>query len=81
MHVQDPRSELKGAGLGRALLERVIHYCRSRGTRELFGEVLPENRRMLGLATTLGFRADASDNDCVRVSLKLANDPSELTLG
>ncbi len=75
------RSELKGAGLGRALLERIIHYCRSRGTRELFGEVLPENRRMLGLATALGFRADASDNDCVRVSLKLASDPSELTLG
>jgi len=46
----------------------------------LFGEVLPQNRRMLELAAALGFQADASDNDCVRVSLKLANDPSELTL-
>ncbi len=70
------RSDLKGAGLGRALLEKIIHYCRSRGTRELFGEVLAENRRMLELAAALGFHVDASDNGSVRVSLRLANDPS-----
>ena len=70
------RSDLQGAGLGRALLEKIIHYCRSRGTRELFGEVLAENRRMLELAAALGFHVDASDNGSVRVSLRLANDPS-----
>ncbi len=70
------RSDLKGAGLGRALLEKIIRYCRSRGTRELFGEVLAENRRMLELAAALGFHVDASDNGSLRVSLRLANDLS-----
>ena len=70
------RSDLQGAGLGRALLEKIIYYCRSRGTRELFGEVLAENRRMLELAAALGFHVDASDNGSLRVSLRLANDPS-----
>src|SRR5262249_22168902 len=39
------RSDLKGRGLGRALLEKLIRYCASRGTRELIGDVLAGNTR------------------------------------
>lgn len=49
------RSDLKGQGLGRALLEKMIRYCRGRGTGELVGEVLSGNRPMLSLARSLGF--------------------------
>jgi len=49
------RSDRKGRGLGRVLLEKMIRYCRSRGTREMVGQVLGENRRMQQLARELGF--------------------------
>ena len=34
------RSDIKGAGLGRMLMEKMIDYCRSRGTKRMFGQVL-----------------------------------------
>jgi len=49
------RSDVKGQGLGRALVEKMIRYCRSRGTGELVGQVLSENTPMLALAKKLGF--------------------------
>ncbi len=49
------RSDVKGQGLGRALVEKMIRYCRSRGTSELVGQVLTENTAMLSLAKKLGF--------------------------
>jgi acetyltransferase len=50
------RSDLKGLGLGRALLEKMIRYCRQRGTGELVGQVLAGNRPMRSLAQETGFR-------------------------
>ncbi|MDX1590147.1 MAG: bifunctional acetate--CoA ligase family protein/GNAT family N-acetyltransferase [Oleiphilaceae bacterium] len=49
------RDDQRGEGLGRTLLEKMIAYCRSRGTREMVGTVLPENFPMLHLAERLGF--------------------------
>jgi acetyltransferase len=49
------RSELKGKGLGRLLMERMIAYLRDRGTQELAGETLPDNERMQNLARDCGF--------------------------
>ena len=49
------RSDLKGHGLGALLLEKLLRYCRARGTHELVGEALPDNQRMLKLAHHLGF--------------------------
>ncbi|HEY0586856.1 MAG TPA: bifunctional acetate--CoA ligase family protein/GNAT family N-acetyltransferase [Pseudoduganella sp.] len=49
------RSDLKGRGLGALLMEKMLRYCRARGTQELVGEALPENQRMLQLARHLGF--------------------------
>ncbi len=65
-------SELKGKGLGRALMAKMIGYCRDRGTSELVGEVLAENRRMLRLAKSLGFeRRRLPEGDVIRVHLEL----------
>jgi len=49
------RSDLKGLGLGRLLMEKIIRYCKERGTRELTGQALMENGGMQGLAEKLGF--------------------------
>ena len=49
------RSDLKGLGLGQMLMKKLIAYCRSRGTREIVGEALPQNTRITKLARGLGF--------------------------
>lgn len=53
------RSELKGGGLGRLLMDKLIAYLRASGTRQLVATVLRENQRMLELARSLGFREAA----------------------
>jgi acetyltransferase len=51
------RSDQKGRGLGHALLEKLIRHARTRGAREVVGQVLPDNRPMLELAHALGFQS------------------------
>jgi acetyltransferase len=66
------RSDLKGRGLGRLLLDKMIRYCRSRGTQVLVGDVLSENTGMLGLCRSLGFESGPSDEpDRLRLRLPL----------
>ncbi len=60
------RSDLKGQGLGQLLMERLIAYCRSRATREIVGEALPQNTRILNLARKLGFEITATGEDGTR---------------
>jgi acetyltransferase len=55
------RSELKGTGLGSCLMQKLIRYLRSRGTRRLVGTVLVSNTRMLQLAERLGFEVGPPD--------------------
>jgi acetyltransferase len=57
------RSDLKGAGLGRRLMEKVIAFLRTRGTRRLVATVLNENQAMLDLAAELGFVPRAEQHD------------------
>jgi acetyltransferase len=52
-------------GLGRLLLQRMIDYCRRRGTRSLRGDVLHENTGMLALARACGFSAQAGEDPTV----------------
>jgi acetyltransferase len=67
------RSDQKGQGLGWALLDKMIRYSRARGTRELVGQVLPDNRAMLDLAHQLGFQSRYLPEDgIVEVRLALA---------
>ncbi len=49
------RSDMKGQGLGRLLMEKAIRYTASRGTTEVAGQILAGNRAMIGLAQRLGF--------------------------
>jgi len=51
------RSDLKRTGLGTALMNKMIGYCKSRGTGEIVGRVLADNQAMLELARKLGFVA------------------------
>jgi len=69
-------SDVQRLGLGRKLLEKMIDYCRSRGTRRLVGPVLRSNHVMLALIGALGFRlARSPDDDQVyETSLDLGNE-------
>jgi acetyltransferase len=49
------RSDVKGQGLGYRMLEKMIAYCRARGTKRIVGQVSGDNQRMLELVRTLGF--------------------------
>lgn len=70
------RSDLKGQGLGKRLLVKMIDYCRARGTSEMIGQVLDDNHGMLGLAKSTGFEVHALEiDDAVEVRLVL-NQPS-----
>ena len=68
------RSDLKGQGLGTALMAKMIRYCRSRGMVEIFGHVLRDNGPMLALAERFGFRRTRSlgADNAVEISLALA---------
>jgi acetyltransferase len=68
------RSDLKGRGLGIALMRRLIDHGRKEGLTELFGAVLPDNERMLRICRELGFSIDerVPGEQLVRASLKLA---------
>jgi acetyltransferase len=71
------RSDLQGHGLGRALMEKMIRYCRERGTRQLYGMVLKSNVAMLSLNFKLGFQpdlvlADAGGDPLEKMVLQLA---------
>src|SRR4051795_8538560 len=67
------RSDLKGCGLGWALMQRIIAYARSIGLKRITGEVLRENATMLRMADRLGFKAayDADDPGLVHLTLTL----------
>jgi acetyltransferase len=68
------RSDLKGRGLGRILMAKLIEYARREGIEELFGMILPDNERMLRICRELGFSVAerVADDNLVRASLRLA---------
>ncbi len=68
------RSDMKGLGLGRLLMDRLIGYARSIGLSSLYGLVLSDNEGMLGLNRKLGFtlKREPDDPGVIRVTLDLA---------
>jgi acetyltransferase len=72
------RSDVKGHGLGHALMEQMLAYARARGLMTVFGEVLAENHRMLDIARELGATvASRSGPDrSVKVAFDLKSDPA-----
>jgi acetyltransferase len=65
------RSDLKGRGLGRLLMRKLIAYCRARGTGMLWGHVLSDNAAMLRLSRELGFRTREREGAIEEVALPL----------
>jgi len=64
------RSDLKGLGLGRRLLTKLIDYTRQHGLQRLNGITMPNNQGMITLARKLGFSVDIQLEDGI-VSLTL----------
>jgi acetyltransferase len=65
-------SELKGIGLGGKLLQKMIDYCRSQGTKMLIGCTMLENSGMANLARKLGFTVKFNREDgLIDMSLNL----------
>ena len=66
------RSDLKGSGLGRELMAKMIRYSKSRGTKSMVGQVLRDNTRMLQFVEDLGFqRTRVVDEQVLEVELDL----------
>lgn len=71
------RSDLKGLGLGRRLLEKLINYTREHGLQRLNGITMPNNQGMVSLARKLGFEVDVQLEDgIVGLTLRLNTQPT-----
>ncbi len=67
------RSDLKGQGLGYKLLDKMIGYCRARGTKTMTGQVMAGNHPMLDMVRALGFRVKRlEDEPVMETTLDLA---------
>jgi GNAT superfamily N-acetyltransferase len=67
------RSDIKGQGLGPIRFKKLIDYCRSRGTKELVGEALADNQRVLGLVRHFGGAISHSEPGTVLFRFDLAS--------
>ncbi len=70
------RSDRKGRGLGRILMQTILDYARAEGIGEVFGIVLSENRGMLALAEELGFERGSHPDDPELVELRCRLGPA-----
>ncbi|WP_151669237.1 bifunctional acetate--CoA ligase family protein/GNAT family N-acetyltransferase [Nitrincola schmidtii] len=71
------RDDMQGEGLGMILMEKIIQYCRARGTLMIMGSTLPSNKGMQGLARKLGFRNSFnSEEEVIEMKLML-HEPTE----
>jgi RimJ/RimL family protein N-acetyltransferase len=57
------RSDLKGRGLGWALMQLMIEYGKSEGLRRIEGQILQENAVMLKMCRELGFNVKTDDEN------------------
>jgi acetyltransferase len=67
------RSDLKGRGLGWALMQLIIEYAKSEGLKRISGQVLQENSIMLNMCRELGFtiKSDPTDRSLCNARLEL----------
>src|ERR1700681_681086 len=67
------RSDLKGRGLGWALMQLIIEYAKSQDLKRIDGQTLQENSVMLKMCRELGFKikADTEDSGVCDVTLVL----------
>src|ERR1700687_1524676 len=57
------RSDLKGRGLGWALMQLIIEYAKSQGLSRIYGQILRENSVMLKMCRELGFKVTTNAED------------------
>jgi RimJ/RimL family protein N-acetyltransferase len=57
------RSDLKGRGLGWALMQMMIEYGKSEGLTQIVGQILHENSVMLKMCRELGFEVKTNPED------------------
>ncbi|WP_431777520.1 N-acetyltransferase family protein [Ottowia caeni] len=71
------RPDLKGGGLGRILMDKLIRYLKAAGTQQLTAIVLTENGRMRKLGQALGFLEETmpGENDAMTLTLDLRDSP------
>jgi acetyltransferase len=70
------KSDLKGHGLGWALMQMMIDYARSEGLKRVFGQILQENSVMLSMCRELGFEIKTDSEDRGLCDVTLVLDPS-----
>jgi acetyltransferase len=66
------RSDLKGKGLGWALMQHLLAYARASGLGRIYGHVLRDNTTMIDMARQLGFTITADPEDATLVIAELA---------
>jgi len=73
------RSDLKGQGIGWELMQQLIYYADAEGLRDLHGNVLAANTRMLQMCSELGFEiaAEPEEQSLQQVRLKLPSAAEE----
>jgi len=69
------RSDLKGRGLGWALMQLIIAYARSEGLKRIFGQILHENSVMLKMCHELGFEVEIDPDDRTIYDVTLVLEP------
>ena len=73
------RSDLKGQGLGPIMMEKLIYYCRRRGTQLMVGDTFSHNTRLIGLVKKLGFGVKPRPGDnTMQLCLDLCGKPPML---
>ncbi|CAM3088149.1 bifunctional acetate--CoA ligase family protein/GNAT family N-acetyltransferase [Vibrio rarus] len=66
------RSDMKGQGLGRILMQSIIDYCRDKHITRLEGMTMPSNKGMVSLAQKLGFSTQIDfEEGVVEMALQL----------
>jgi acetyltransferase len=65
------QADMKGRGLASHLMHRLIEWARTRGLREIEGQVLADNQPMLGFIRHLGFSVHRMVNDPEVMEAKL----------
>jgi acetyltransferase len=63
--------DFQGSGLGLKLLDNMIGIAQDKGLKSVYGIVLNDNWKMIGLAKNLGFTVKKLSNEESRVTLEL----------
>lgn len=70
----------QGKGVGRRLFATLVRAARVAGAREVFGEVLSINRRMIALARDAGFRVANVPGDATVCTVRLPLAQAEMAV-